>query len=283
LTIHLLLQAQHLEQLLEPLGRHVRSFYGNQGGGSLPKDTAVAVCTIEKANSLVNKLLEDGRLSELGVIVIDELHMVGDQHRGYLLELMLTKLRYAAGEGNSESSSGETSGSSSGKMATHGLQIIGMSATMPNVAAVADWLQAALYQTDFRPVPLEEFIKVGNQIFDKDMNVVRVLPKVADLGGKDPDHIVEMCNEVVLQGHSVLLFCSSRKGCESTARHVAKFLKVTSVGPSDVSSEFSDAASAIEALRRCPSGLDPVLEETLPFGVAYHHAGLTVWKLPFLS
>ncbi|KAJ1257461.1 hypothetical protein BS78_K017400 [Paspalum vaginatum] len=269
-------KAEHLEQLLEPLGRHVRSFYGNQGGGSLPKDTAVAVCTIEKANSLVNKLLEDGRLSELGVIVIDELHMVGDQHRGYLLELMLTKLRYAAGEGSSESSSGETSGSSSGKMSTHGLQIIGMSATMPNVAAVADWLQAALYQTDFRPVPLEEFIKVSNQIFDKDMNVVRVLPKGADLGGKDPDHIVELCNEVVLQGHSVLLFCSSRKGCESTARHVAKFLKLASVGSSNVSSEFVDAASAIEALRRCPAGLDPVLEETLPFGVAYHHAGLTV-------
>ncbi|TVU51610.1 hypothetical protein EJB05_03050 [Eragrostis curvula] len=269
-------KAEHLEQLLEPLGRHVRSFYGNQGGGSLPKDTAVAVCTIEKANSLVNKLLEDGRLSELGVIVIDELHMVGDQHRGYLLELMLTKLRYAAGEGNSESSSGETSGSSSGKMATQGLQIIGMSATMPNVAAVADWLQAALYQTDFRPVPLEEFIKVGNQILDKDLNVVRVLPKAADLGGKDPDHIVELCNEIVLQGHSVLLFCSSRKGCESTARHVAKFLKLGSVGSISVGSEFSDAASAIEALRRCPAGLDPVLEETLPFGVAYHHAGLTV-------
>jgi DNA polymerase theta len=76
LTIQLFLQAEHLEQLLAPLGRHVRSYYGNQGGGSLPKDTSVAVCTIEKANSLVNKLLEDGRLSELGIIVIDELHMV---------------------------------------------------------------------------------------------------------------------------------------------------------------------------------------------------------------
>uniref|UniRef100_A0A8R7K5V9 Helicase and polymerase-containing protein TEBICHI n=1 Tax=Triticum urartu TaxID=4572 RepID=A0A8R7K5V9_TRIUA len=269
-------KAEHLEQLLAPLGKHVRSYYGNQGGGSLPKDTSVAVCTIEKANSLVNKLLEDGRLSELGIIVIDELHMVGDQHRGYLLELMLTKLRYAAGEGNSESSSGETSGSSSGKAgATHGLQIIGMSATMPNVAAVADWLQAALYQTAFRPVPLEEFIKVGNQIFDKDMNIVRVLPKIADIGGKDPDHIVELCNEVVLEGHSVLLFCSSRKGCESTAKHIAKYLKVANVGSKE-GSEFRDAASAVEALKRCPAGLDPVLEETLPFGVAYHHAGLTV-------
>lgn len=65
-----------MELVLEPLGKHVRSFYGNQGGGSLPKDTSVAVCTIEKANSLINKLLEEGRLSDVGIIVIDELHMV---------------------------------------------------------------------------------------------------------------------------------------------------------------------------------------------------------------
>ncbi|KAJ0962916.1 hypothetical protein J5N97_028038 [Dioscorea zingiberensis] len=268
-------KAEHLELVLEPLGKHVRSFYGNQGGGSLPKDTSVAVCTIEKANSLINKLLEEGRLSEVGIIVIDELHMVGDQHRGYLLEIMLTKLRYATGEGNSGSSSGESSDSSSKTDPARGLQIIGMSATMPNVAAVADWLQAALYQTDFRPVPLEEYIKVGNTIFDKKLDVVRVLPKTSDFGGKDPDHIVELCNEVVQEGHSVLLFCSSRKGCETTARHVSRFLKSFSVTTREVC-EFNDASSAIEALRKCPAGLDPVLEETLPSGVAYHHAGLTV-------
>lgn len=69
---------------------------------------------------------------------------VGDQHRGYLLELMLTKLRYAAGEGNGNSSGGESSGSSSTKSDNaSGLQIVGMSATMPNVAAVADWLQVS--------------------------------------------------------------------------------------------------------------------------------------------
>lgn len=57
-------------------------------------------------------------------------------------------------------------------------------------------VQAALYQTDFRPVPLEEYIKVGNTIYDKKMNIVRTIAKAADLGGKDPDHIVELCNEV---------------------------------------------------------------------------------------
>ncbi|WCJ18401.1 ATP-dependent DNA helicase Hel308 [Euphorbia peplus] len=232
-------KAEHLEGLLEPLGKPVRSYYGSQGGGTLPKDTSVAVCTIGKANSLINRLLEEGRLSEIGIIVIDELHMVGDQNRGYLLELLLTKLRYAAGEDNSESNSGESSGTSNKNDAAHGLQIVGMSATMPNVKAVADWLRAALYQTDFRPVPLEEFIKVGNTIYNKKLDLVRTILRAADLGGKDPDHIVELCNEVVQEGHSVLIFCSSRKGCEPTAKHVSKFLKKFSV-------------------------------------FAYHHAGLTV-------
>jgi len=58
--------------------------------------SGVIVCTIEKANALVNKMMEDDCLGQLSAVVVDELHMVGDDDRGYLLELLLTKLRQAA-------------------------------------------------------------------------------------------------------------------------------------------------------------------------------------------
>jgi DNA polymerase theta len=37
-----------------------------------------------------------------------------------------------------------------------------MSATMPNVGEVARWLGAKLYVTSFRPVTLQQYIKVSH-------------------------------------------------------------------------------------------------------------------------
>jgi hypothetical protein len=47
------------------------------------------------------------------------------------------------------------------------LQIIGMSATLPNVDQVAAWLDAVLYQTDFRPVQLRQYLKLGRLLKDQ--------------------------------------------------------------------------------------------------------------------
>ena len=53
------------------------------------------VCTIEKAHSLINSLIETGRLNdEIGMVVADELHMIGDGPRGAIYEMVLSKAKF---------------------------------------------------------------------------------------------------------------------------------------------------------------------------------------------
>lgn len=59
-------------------GNGVGEFYGVLGGnGGLSEGVNLGVCTIEKANSLVNRMMEEGSLRGLKLVIIDELHMVG--------------------------------------------------------------------------------------------------------------------------------------------------------------------------------------------------------------
>lgn len=52
--------------------------YSNKSSAAAinPETTGVVVCTIEKANILVNRLLEEEKMGLLSCLVIDELHMV---------------------------------------------------------------------------------------------------------------------------------------------------------------------------------------------------------------
>lgn len=59
------------------------------------------------------------------------------------------------------------------------LQIIGMSATLPNLSLLSDWLHAALYITHYRPVPLTHLLLANNTLYDTAMNVTRKLEEDA--------------------------------------------------------------------------------------------------------
>ena len=67
----------HLQSVLRDAGIRVEGFMGSQSPSGGLKTTDIAVATIEKANSLVNRLLEEGLISNLSCVVVDELHMLG--------------------------------------------------------------------------------------------------------------------------------------------------------------------------------------------------------------
>ncbi|CDJ40042.1 DNA polymerase, putative [Eimeria tenella] len=114
----------------------------------------VAFCTIEKAAALLQQLAEKNLLlHRLGLLVVDELHALGDPTRGALLECLLshvvycnTKLLLMQQEQQRQHE----------RQPLQPIQVVGMSATLSNISEVAAWLSAAVYCNDHRPLPLQE-------------------------------------------------------------------------------------------------------------------------------
>lgn len=102
------------------------------------------------------------------------------------------------------------------------IQIVAMSATLPNSELLTNWLQAEYYQTDFRPIELKEMIKVGNKIYDNSMATIReISTEEYSLLENDHDNICQLCIETIVSGASVIVFCPSKDWCEKLALHVA--------------------------------------------------------------
>lgn len=62
-----------LEEFGRILNFSVDGYYGSEGIMPPPPGNGICVATIEKANSIVNALIEGDRLMELGCIVVDEI------------------------------------------------------------------------------------------------------------------------------------------------------------------------------------------------------------------
>ncbi|XP_042712387.2 helicase POLQ-like isoform X7 [Chrysemys picta bellii] len=226
------------------------------------------IATIEKGHSLVNSLIETGRIGDLGLVVVDELHMLGEGSRGATLEMILAKILYTS----------KTT------------QIIGMSATLNNVGDLQQFLQAEYYTNNFRPVELKEYVKIQDSIYEVDnkaengLTFSRLLnfKYSSNLQKMDPDHLIALVTEVI-PNYSCLVFCPTKKNCENVAEMICKYLNKVFVclfAPNR-SREYrnhreNEKQDLIKDLKNIGKGsLCPVLKRTIPFGIAYHHSGLT--------
>ncbi|XP_029511217.1 helicase POLQ-like [Oncorhynchus nerka] len=214
------------------------------------------IATIEKAHGLVNSLIETNRLDNVGLVVVDELHMLGDGSRGAIIEMTLAKVLYIS----------------------KSTQIIGMSATLGNLQDIQKFLKAESYTNDFRPVELKEYVKLKDSIYEVDpkeeecFRFSRVLNfKYSSAMQKiDQDHIVALVTEVI-PSQSCLVFCPTKKNCENVAGMICKYLK-----EDFIQHKQAEKAVLLGELRSSGNGsLCPVLKKTVPYGLAYHHSGLT--------
>ncbi|KAH9508929.1 hypothetical protein Btru_048318 [Bulinus truncatus] len=258
-------KVQVLSEFAAELDFIIEEYAGNKG--RLPpikrqKKKSLYIATIEKAHSIINSLIENNRMECLGLVVVDELHMIGDgTSRGATLESTLLKILTV-------------------KCAT---QIIGMSATLNNIEDLKGFLRAEVYSADFRPVALQEFVKIEDNLF-------RVKPK-AENGifehertltfpynketiQEDPDYLLGLVTEVIPE-KSCLIFCSTKKNCENVALLLSKLMCKHQRHLLDVNKD--KRRQLLQELQQDGEGkICPVLEYTVHFGIAYHHSGLTM-------
>ena len=251
----------------------VTAFFGGSRSRTTWSDTDIAICTIEKANSMINSAIEDNTLHDLGVLVVDELHMLGDENRGYILELLLTKVRHL----------------------NLGIQIIGMSATISNPALLAKWLDAKFYISNYRPIPIEEHIVYNGQIYSTDdargflspasqgqstvstqqpiqslRSVVKSLHR--ELENPVTNAVVALAIETMLAGYGALIFCSSRSKVQNMAQLISQTVATDSISPT----VLAERQNVLAALQAAADGFEDTFNATILCGVGFHHAGLTV-------
>ncbi|KAI4121609.1 MAG: hypothetical protein LQ338_006270 [Usnochroma carphineum] len=218
---------------------------------------------------LVNTAIEQCTIDDLGVVVLDELHMIDDDHRGYLMELLATKILSLEQR----------------------VQIIGMSATLPNTQLLAKWLDAKYYESKFKPIPIKEYLVYDNSIhpistsssFFRAASQLRGLrpsqPNAPSMTIKPSLHnelrnpttnaVVALAVETASEGYGALVFCGGRQACQTTA------LLISQAMPGCSEETLEKRRDVVLDLRSLPVGLDETLEKTIPKGVAFHHAGLT--------
>lgn len=250
-----------LQDLLSSSGIRVEGFFGGYHPPGGFESIDLAICTIEKANSIVNRLLEQDKLSDVGIIVIDEIHMISDPSRGYILELLLTKLLYMC------------------KKFNHTIQVVTMSATLPNVDLLREWLQAEFFHTDYRPVELREMVKIGKKVYDEKMNLIKAVEsKYASYVPNDTDDVFELAMETVLDNCQVIIFCPTKDWCEKLCTNIARGIcNIYKESPSVIEKVLNKnrLENLLVQIKGLASGVDQILQQSLNFGCAFHHAGLT--------
>lgn len=205
----------------------------------------IIVATSEKADSLLRH--QSSWLEHISLVVADEAHLIHDPNRGPTLEIILTKFRKL----------------------NPSLQVIALSATVKNAKEMADWLDAELVTSEWRPTPLKEGVFFGDDIQFTD-NTCREVQVRKDI-------LWSLVADSIAEGGQCLVFVNTRRSTESVATKFAKLSggvlgDVGIAGADNLSEDHGEQTTIGKTLKSC-----------VKKGVAFHHAGLTTEQRRFVE
>ncbi|CAJ1930861.1 unnamed protein product [Cylindrotheca closterium] len=245
--------SQRLSQL--QLGIEVSMITGDAEPGRSYHDLANAhliLTTPEKWDSILRRWTEHFFLvASVKLLLLDEVHLLGDPSRGFCLEAVITRMKHihSVSQKVQISQAGLSSTSyknTSPEAISACLRIIAVSATLPNILDVAEFLganEAFSFDESYRPVPLETRVVglgyIGKNEYRFWTNLDEQIPHlIARYADRKP----------------TLIFCHTKKETESLAKHL-------------ISKNFGNNSNTSAA----PPGS---VQYCLDSGVAYHHAGV---------
>lgn len=167
-----------------------------------------------------------------------------------------------------------------------------------NLDLMARWLSAHSYETRYKPVPIHEHLVYDGKIYPiaSTRSLVR---SVEQLHGttttqsspqptrrvessqhkefRDPvlNAVLSLAYETASQGYGVLVFAGSRNGCESDARWLSRIMPPPEALDPSLLDKRMDLLSELRSLS---TGVDPILEETVQSGVAFHRKSFLLYS-----
>jgi helicase len=200
----------------------------------------IIISTNEKVDSLLRHRAR--WVTDLCVVVADEVHLLTEPDRGPTLEVVLTRLRQVNPKA----------------------QLLALSATVRNAEEVAQWMDATPITTEWRPVPLKEGVYLQGVIQFRDGSFM----KVPNLTGNAP---LDIALHAVGDGAQSLIFTETRRTAVENGRKAAQALKRT------LKTRETRLLKAV-AEKILTTGektrLSEMLADQVACGAAFHHAGL---------
>lgn len=205
------------------------------------KQYDIIVMTNEKADSILRN--KPPWINDVNIVVADEIHLINDPERGPTLEVVLSKLQTINPK----------------------IQMIGLSATIRNSEEIAEWLNAELIKSDWRPVPLKKGVYINGKIIYEDGSLLEVTKERID-------PYQALTKQTLEEGGQVLIFTNTRENSRDTAFKliplVSKYIKAFE--RKELMNISEEMLTSEEATR-----ISEELVTCIKNGVAFHHAGLS--------